>query len=58
MMGKRDLLISDVIHKAFVAIDEAGAEAPAATAVIVEVASALVDPPVEVTIDRPFIFLI
>ncbi|MDP3879504.1 MAG: serpin family protein [Dehalococcoidales bacterium] len=58
MTGNRELLISDVLHKAFVAVDEAGTEAAAATAVIVGVTSAPVDPPMEVTIDRPFIFLI
>ena len=58
MTGKRELLISDVIHKAFVAVDEEGTEAAAATAVIVGLTSAPIEPPVEVTIDRPFIFLI
>jgi serpin B len=57
MTGNRELLISDVIHKAFVAVDEAGTEAAAATAVIMEL-TALPDLPLEVTIDRPFIFLI
>jgi serpin B len=57
MTGNRELFISAVIHKAFVAVDEAGTEAAAATAVIVkmEVAPGL---PVEVTIDHPFIYLI
>jgi len=55
--GTRDLFISDIFHKAFVSVDEAGTEAAAATAVIVgEISIPL--PPVEVTIDRPFIFLI
>ena len=58
MTGKRELMISDVIHKAFVSLDEAGTEAAAATAVIVGVTSAPVEPPVQVTVDRPFIFLI
>lgn len=58
MTGKRELLISDVIHKAFVSVDEAGTEAAAATGVIVGVTSIPVEPPVQVTIDRPFIFLI
>jgi len=57
MTGKRELLISDVVHKAFVAVDEAGTEAAAATAVIMAL-TAVPEPPVEVTLDRPFIFLI
>ncbi len=57
MTGNRELFISDVVHKAFVAVDEAGTEAAAATAVIMP-GSAAPEPPVEVTIDRPFIFLI
>jgi serpin B len=57
MTGKSELLISDVVHKAFVAVDEAGTEAAAATAVIMG-ATAVPPPPLEVTIDRPFIFLI
>jgi serpin B len=54
MTGNHELFISDVIHKAFVSVDEAGTEAAAATAVVVRASSI----PVEVTIDRPFIFLI
>jgi len=57
MTGNRDLFIADVIHKAFVSVDEAGTEAAAATAVIMPTAM----PPgelVEVTVNRPFIFLI
>jgi serpin B len=57
MTGKRELSISDVVHKAFVAVDEAGTEAAAATAVTMEL-TAMPDPPIEVTIDSPFIFLI
>ena len=58
MTGNRELFISDVIHKAFVAVDEAGTEAAAATAVIVGTTAAPTEPTVAVTIDRPFIFLI
>jgi serpin B len=57
MTGNRELFISDVVHKAFVAVDEAGTEAAAATAVIMEL-TAMPDPPLEVIIDSPFIFLI
>lgn len=54
--GTLELFIQDVIHKAFVAVDEAGTEAAAATAVIVGTTS--VPEIIKVTIDRPFIFFI
>ncbi len=57
MDGNKDLYITDVIHKAFVSVDEAGTEAAAATAVIVG-ATAMPVNQVTVNIDRPFIFLI
>lgn len=56
MTGNRDLFIADVVHKAFVSVDEAGTEAAAATAVVMEM-TAMPDV-VEVSVDRPFIFLI
>lgn len=55
--GRRDLYISDVLHKAFVAVDEKGTEAAAATAVIVGEVS-LPPGPFTVVLDRPFLFLI
>ena len=57
MTGNRDLFIADVIHKAFVSVDEAGTEAAAATAVVMPTAMPP-EEPVEVTVNRPFIFLI
>jgi len=57
MADNPDLFIHDVIHKAFVLVDEAGTEAAAATAVIIGI-TAIPDEPVQVTVDRPFIFLI
>ena len=57
MTGYRDLCIAEVVHKAFVSVDEAGTEAAAATAVVMRPTAMPVEP-VEVTIDRPFIFLI
>jgi len=57
MNGTRDLAITDILHKAFVSVDEAGTEAAAATAVIIG-ETAMPGEPVEVTVDRPFVFLI
>jgi serpin B len=56
MNGKRDLLIQDVLHKAFISVDEAGTEAAAATAVIVGIVS--MPELAEMQINRPFIYLI
>ncbi|HEY55224.1 MAG TPA: serpin family protein [Dehalococcoidia bacterium] len=57
MTGNRELFIAEVVHKAFVSVDEAGTEAAAASAVVMPL-SIPPETPVEVTIDRPFIFLI
>ncbi len=57
MTGDKDLFIAEVIHKAFVAADEEGTEAAAATAVIMETAGApMLDS--SLIIDRPFIYFI
>ncbi|RJO61373.1 MAG: serpin family protein [Dehalococcoidia bacterium] len=57
MMGTKGLFISDVVHKAFVSVDEAGTEAAAASAVIVGTTS-MPSNTITLSIDRPFIFLI
>ncbi|MFN8507695.1 MAG: serpin family protein [Dehalococcoidia bacterium] len=58
MDGRKDIFLTDVFHKAFVRVDEKGTEAAAATGAVVGATSAPVDPPVQFTVDRPFIFLI
>ncbi len=49
-----------VYHKTFIAVDEKGAEAAAATAVLLAAGSALEEKPepIEVKVDRPFLFAI
>ncbi len=54
--GTRSLVISDVLHKGFVAIDEKGTEAAAATAVIVGDTS--VPEFHQLAVDKPFVFFI
>ena len=55
------LYISNVFHKTFIAVDEKGTEAAAATAVVMMRATAIrgpKPPPIEVKVDRPFIYAI
>jgi len=47
-----------VLQQVFIAVDEAGTEAAAATAVIVEATSGQVEPPAPLVVDRPFVFVI
>lgn len=56
MTGNRDLFIGDVLHEAFVSVDEAGTEAAAATAVIMKLTAA--EETVTMSLNHPFIFLI
>ena len=50
------LVLQDVVHKSFITLNESGTEAAAATAVSGGTTSA--PPPAEMTIDRPFLFVI
>jgi serpin B len=53
------LFISQVFHKAFLSLDERGTEAAAATAVVMPMGSAIeARKPIEVRVDRPFVFAI
>ena len=54
--GERDLFVGKVLHKSFVAVDEAGTEAAAATAVSFELQSLAEE--ATMVVDRPFLFLI
>lgn len=58
MNGKRDLFIGDVIHKAFVEVNEEGTEAAAATAVIMRSGSAMRPQRKLFIADHPFAFII
>lgn len=51
-----DLYVSEVLHEGFIAVDEEGAEAAAATAVLVSHVSGTITEPFHV--DRPFLFVI
>ena len=53
------LVIGEVFHKGFVRVDEKGTEAAAASAVMaVRVGSMAMEPPRQLKVDRPFLFLI
>ena len=55
------LYISNIFHKTFIAVDEKGTEAAAATAVVMMRATGLAQPkppPIEVKVDRPFVYAI
>ncbi len=56
--GSRDLFISEVVHKAYVKVDETGTEAAAATGVIMATTAMPENPPEYFVLDRPFMFLI
>ncbi|MEL6890923.1 MAG: serpin family protein [Actinomycetota bacterium] len=55
-MSPESLFISDVVHEVFIAVDEEGTEAAAATAVVMAESAAA--EPVVLTVDRPFLYWI
>jgi serpin B len=57
MTTDADLFIAAVLHDAFIAVDEEGTEAAAATAVVMSDTSAML-PQATLVLDRPFLFVI
>jgi len=52
------LVLSKVLHETYLAVDEEGTEAAAATAAVFEATSAPVEQPLSVVLDRPFVLRI
>lgn len=57
MDGQRSLYIGDALHKAFIAVDENGTEAAAATAIIMMMRGMPAEG-IKLTVNRPFFFAI
>ena len=57
-ISKKPLLIDDIIQKSYIAVDESGAEAAAATAVMMVGMTARPMEKKTLTLDRPFIYAI
>jgi serpin B len=58
MTTDEKLYVSAVLHQAFIAVDEKGTEAAAATAVVMQAGSAPTIPPVVLNADHAFMFVI
>ena len=58
MTGKKDLKIDEVIHQAFIEVNEEGTEAAAATGIGVGMKTSMSRPPPIFKADHPFIFII
>ncbi len=56
--GNTELAINDVIHKAYLSIDEKGTEAVAATAVTIGLKAVQEETPIVFKADHPFLFMI
>ncbi|MGH3367304.1 MAG: serpin family protein, partial [Nocardioidaceae bacterium] len=58
MTTQERLYISHVLHEAFIAVDEVGTEAAAATGVVARAMSLAPPPALSVVADRPFMFVL
>ncbi len=58
MTAQDALKIGAVLHEGYIAVDEAGTEAAAATAVVMKVMGIRADPPASLVVDRPFFYVI
>lgn len=58
MTGEKNLFVDEVIHKAFIEVNEQGTEAAAATAAIIGLKSSLREEPIRFKADHPFIFFL
>jgi serpin B len=56
--GEKDLCLKDVLHKAFVDVNEEGTEAAAATAVVMRLKAGMPSSPPVFRADHPFLFVI
>jgi serpin B len=56
MTSGKDFFINNFMHSAFISVDEAGTEATSVSAMLA--ATAMPGKPIEITLNRPFIFLI
>lgn len=57
-MGEADgnIYLSDVVHKTRIEVNEKGTEAAAVTMAVMADCCALIDPPEQLTLDRPFVY--
>jgi serpin B len=57
-MKPGDLFVSDVFHQTWVALDEQGTEAAAATGMVVKLTSMATGKAAKVDVDHPFLFFV
>ena len=55
-MGEPSVMVDRVIHKTHIELDRNGTKAAAATAVVAKESSAYMESPIEIRMDRPFVY--